>query len=88
MKTAETYGLIITYTDGCHDHFKFPPQFDKAKMATLVEKLLGAASLSLQMEDRLMVIPTRNIRSAELFPVPEKLPETVLRNVQRVRQVP
>jgi len=84
MNPPEQYGLVVNYTDGTHEHFKFPPQVEKAKMGTTVEKLLSSGVLCLQLEDRILVIPTANIRSAELFPIPERLPDVVLRNVQRI----
>jgi hypothetical protein len=84
MNKLETCDLIVTYVDGTHDHFKFPFQADRFKMTGLVEKLLSSAVLSLQVEDRLLVIPTANIRSAELFPCPKQLPDVVLHNVQRM----
>ena len=86
MKKLQTYDfdLIVTYIDGTHDHFKFPAQVDTFSTVRLVEKLLSSAVLSLQVDDRLLIIPTANIRKAELFPCPEKLPDVVLRNVQRM----
>ena len=84
MDKAETYRLIINYTDGTSDQFKFPPQADKVKVVTVIEKLLTTAVVSLQLKNRLVVIPTANIRSAEIFPVPDNLPDVVLRNVERV----
>jgi hypothetical protein len=86
MNKLQTYDLIVTYMDGAQDYFKFPSQADRFKMGSFVEKLLSSAVLSLQVEDRLLVIPTANIRNAELFPCPEQLPDVVLRNVQRMPQ--
>ena len=87
MKASEKYGLIITYIDGSHDHFKFPPQTDETKMSGLIERLLMSSVITLQLEDRLYVIPTANIRNAEVFPVPAQLPEGILRNVERMTQM-
>lgn len=87
MNTGEKFGLIITYIDGSHDHFQFPPQLDKENMAQVIEKLMSLSVLSLQLEDRLVVIPTCGIRSAEIFPLPAKLPDIVLRKVQRVPRI-
>jgi len=53
-------------------------------MAGLIERLLLSSVITLQLEDRLYVIPTANIRNAEVLPVPAHLPEGVLRNVERV----
>ena len=84
MKTSQTNDLIVTYTDGTHDHFKFPVQADSFHMANLVEKFLSSAALALQVGDRLLMIPTANIRSAEISPCPGKLPDIVMRNAQRL----
>ena len=84
MNTSQTNDLIVTYTDGTHDHFKFPSQADSFNMAQLVEKLLGSAALALQVGDRLLIIPKANIRSLEVSPCPGKLPDIVMHNVQRL----
>ena len=84
MDKTQTNDLIVTYTDGTHDHFKFPSQTDSFNMANLVEKLLASTALALEMGDRLLIIPTANIRSAEIFPCPGKLPDVVMHNVQRL----
>lgn len=86
MNASQTNDLIVTYTDGTHDHFKFPAQADSFHMANLVEKFLSSAVLALQVGDRLLMIPTTNIRSVEIFPCPGKLPEIVMRNVQRLHR--
>ena len=84
MNVLQTNDLIVSYTDGTHDHFKFPSQADSFNMANLVEKLLSSAALALQVGDRLLIIPTANIRSVEIFPCPGKLPDIVMHNVQRL----
>jgi len=55
-------------------------------MANLVEKLLSSAALALQVGDRLLIIPTANIRSVEIFPCPGKLPDIVMHDVQRLHK--
>jgi hypothetical protein len=84
MNKSETNDLILTYTDGTHDHFKFPSQADSFGMANLVEKLLSSTALTLQVGDRLLIIPTANIRSVEIFPCPGKLPDIVIHDVERL----
>jgi hypothetical protein len=84
MNKSETNDLIVTYTDGTHDHFKFPSQADSFGMANLVEKLLSSTALTLQVGDRLLIIPTANIRSVEIFPCPGKLPDIVIHDVERL----
>ena len=84
MNKLQTNNLIVTYTDGTHDHFKFPSQADSFGMANLVEKLLSSTALTLQVGDRLLIIPTANIRSVEIFPCPGKLPDIVIQDVERL----
>jgi hypothetical protein len=84
MNTSQTNDLIVTYTDGTHDHFKFPAQADSFNMANLVEKLLSSAALALQVGDRLLIIPAAAIRSAEVSPCPGKLPDLVIHDVERL----
>jgi hypothetical protein len=84
MNKEQTNDLIVTYTDGTHDHFKFPTQADSFAMANLVEKLLNSAALALQVGSRLLIIPTASIRSVEVSPCPGKLPDLVIHNVERL----
>jgi hypothetical protein len=86
MNTTQTNDLIVTYTDGTHDHFKFPAQADSFHMANLVEKLLSSGALALQMDNGLLIIPAANIRSVEISPCPGKLPDIVMRDVQRLHK--
>ena len=84
MNTPDTNELIVNYMDGTHEHFTFPSQTERLNMATLVEKLLTSSALALQVGDRLLVIPTINIRSVEVLPCPGKLPDIVIHNVERL----
>ena len=84
MNTSQTNDLIVTYTDGTHDHFRFPYQADSFGMAKLLEKLLSSTALALQVGDKLLIIPTAAIRSAEVSPCPGKLPDLVIHNVERL----
>ena len=86
MNTLQTNDLIVTYTDGTHDHFKFPDQADSFHMANLVEKLLSSGALALQIDKGLLIIPAANIRSVEISPCPGRLPEIVIQGVQRLHK--
>lgn len=79
--------LILTYTDGAHDEFRFPHQAESAKVPDLLESILNQPVLCLQLEDRLVAIPTRNIRSAELIPAPKDLPATVIHHAKRIHKL-
>ena len=83
MSTSEGYSLIVTFNDGTQDRFRFPKQTDPTKLSGVVQKLLTSPMLSLELEGSLFVIPTTNIRSVEVIPAPEKVPDVVLRGVRR-----
>jgi len=87
MNEHKTYDLLITFCDGTHQRFRFPAQVDKLKMNHFIERLLTTPTLSLQLDDRLIMIPTASIRSAELYPAPRKLPELVLHQVECASEV-
>ena len=53
-------------------------------MANLLEKLLSSTALTLQVGDRLLIIPTASIRSVEICPCPGKLPDLVIHDVERL----
>ena len=76
--------LIITFADGTHDEYHFPPQADAHRMKHLMDRLLAATTLCIQLEDRLIAIPVNNIRSVELLPPPDHLPELVITHARRV----
>ena len=75
--------LIITYADGSHDEFRFPPQSDSSRVAGMVDRMMSMPVLCLEIGDRLIAIPTQNIRSAEVLPAPERLPEQVITHARR-----
>jgi hypothetical protein len=56
-------------------------------MVALLEKMMSVSVLCLQLEDRLVAIPTQNIRCAELLPTPDHLPEAVIHNAKRVHRL-
>ena len=76
--------LIITFTDGSHDEYHFPPQTDAHRMKHLMDRLLDSRILCIQLEDRLIAIPVNNIRCVELLPPPDHLPELVITHARRV----
>jgi len=45
---------------------------------------LANASLAVEVEGRLMIIPVNNIKTMEVFPAPEKLPAMVIRDARMV----
>lgn len=81
---ARRFILIIRYVDHSMQKFELPPQWDEIKEGSSIQKLLDGKTLSIAVEDRLLVIPTQNIVSVEVRPIPAKLPDVVLRNVRLI----
>ena len=75
--------LIIRYTDGTEQLFTFPNQAaDPFTLGERVQEVLSGRHLLLEVEGRLVVIPYENVKTMEISPPPEKLPPSVIRNVE------
>jgi hypothetical protein len=72
--------LTIHFTDGSKLSMTFPQQSDDfSQIASRVQKALDANQLAIEVDDELFVIPMNNIKYLQVNPVPEKLPDTVIR---------
>jgi hypothetical protein len=72
--------LIIHFTDGSKLSVAFPKQTDDIhQLASRIQKALDANQLAIEMDDEFFVIPMNNIKYLQINPVPEKLPDSVIR---------
>ena len=75
-----TVNCTISFTDGEQLKIAWAKQQDAALRAgSVVEKIMANQSLAIELEGRLVLIPVQNIRSIEVQPAPDKLPDTVIR---------
>ena len=76
-------GLSIHFNDGSSATFDFPTQGSDASMITRrVEDLLKHQYLMIEAEGALLLYPLSNIRSLQVFPAPEILPENCIKGAR------
>jgi hypothetical protein len=75
----------ISFTDGTQLKLVWPrPEESDSRLASVLEKLLTNESIAIEVEGRLMIIPVNNIKTLEVSPSPEKLPNMVVRGARMV----
>ena len=72
--------LTIYFIDGSEMSITFPKQRgNPLLLAKRVQEALDADQLAIETGDQLLVIPMNNVKYFQMSPIPEKLPETVIR---------
>lgn len=80
------YTLTIRYLNGKVNKFQFPSQFNSISEATRIQKIIQSGQLILALKDKIMLIPMSNVELIELSPIPEKLPDIVIENVEIITE--
>jgi hypothetical protein len=76
-------GMTIFFTDGTKLRFDFPLQLDdSSQLGTIIRKALNEKQLMLEVEGRLFSIPFVNVKYIQVYPCPEKLPDTAIRGAK------
>ena len=75
------YAAETTFNnDGSKVSFSFPKQVTHDEFVSLrTEKILGQNALLLEADGALMVVPFSSIKYMQLFPIPQKLPNYVIK---------
>jgi hypothetical protein len=77
--------ITVTFNDGTVQTYAVTEQqLSGLQMASRVKAMMEASMVALELEDRLVMLPMSNIRMIEVSPSPNKLPDTVLRQVIRM----
>jgi len=72
---------VIHFLDGTSLTFQFPPQASPAaEVGTALERALASRSVAVEMEGSLFIIPVTSIKSIQITPAPDPLPDTVIRS--------
>lgn len=72
--------ITVTFINGAVETYSLTErQTDALQMASRLKTMMESNMFSLELEDRLVMIPMYNIRMIEVSPAPNKLPDTVLR---------
>ena len=79
---------IFHFTDNTTLALEWPKQDMQhyVFLAEALRKAVEADRLLVEVEGNLMVIQTRNVKYVELSPVPDQLPEDVIRNARHAAQ--
>ena len=84
---TEVKGMIF-FMDGTKMSLSWPREGqagnDPMTIATSVKSALDSDKIMVEVDDTLLVIPTRNIKYFQLSPAPEKLPAGVVRGARVV----
>jgi len=76
---------VIHFTDHTTLALEWPKQDTSSSifLSEALRKAIESERLLIEVEGHLMVILMRNVKYIELIPVPEQLPEGVIRNARR-----
>ena len=72
--------LTIHFVDGTKVAYDFPQQAeDNSTMSSKIESLLDKQFIVIEGDGAIHFYPVNNIKSLQLHPVPQKLPDYVIR---------
>lgn len=72
--------LSIHFHDGSSVAFDFPTQLADARtITTRIEELLKQQYLMVEAEGALLLYPLYNVRSIQVFPAPDTLPDNCIK---------
>lgn len=75
--------MTIFFTDGTNLKFDFPKQTDEpSRLGAMIKKLINENQLMVDVEGTLFTIPFVNVKYIQVYPCPEKLPETAIRGAR------
>ena len=88
MNGASKSTLTIRFIDGTEETFEYAPAEGQEKykysFVGLMKEALNANHLILEMAESVRIMPFQNIKSIEITPGPERVPEYAVKNVKIV----
>lgn len=77
--------LVIHFMDGTKVGYDFPKQVEPgASVIARMEKVLGQQYIAIEADGVLQLYPVYNIKSIQLYPVPARTPDYVIRDAETV----
>ncbi len=77
--------MTIFFTDGRDLKFAFPKQIDDtSNIGAMIKKALNQNQLILEVEGTMFTIPFVNIKYIQIYPCPDKLPDTAIHGVKLI----
>ena len=75
--------LVIHFIDGSKVSFNFPHQVkDPMMLIRTMEKTLNQPYITIEAEGGVHLYPRDNIKSIQIYPAPEKMPDYVIRGAE------
>ncbi len=82
---SDQRNMIIQFMDGTKAVYDIPKQVDDVNaISTRMKKLLDMQYLVIEVEGAMKFYPIANIKSIQVYPLPEKLPEFVIQGAKLV----
>ena len=82
---AEKRNMVIQFMDGTKLAYDFPKQVDdELSVASRIGRLLEMQYLVIECDGVMQLYPVTNIKSVHVYPLPDKLPEFVIRGAESV----
>lgn len=76
---SERKNMVIHFTDGSKVAFDFPEQVQEpARLMKHMEKVLTMPYVVVEAEGAVLLYPRENIKSIQVYPAPDKLPDFVI----------
>lgn len=85
MSDNKTVNCIITFIDGKELKVAWERHEEAHHRAGgLIDRVLQAQSVALELDGTLTIVPVSNVRSIEISPAPPALPNTVIKGARKV----
>ncbi|UCD31357.1 MAG: hypothetical protein JSV38_11195 [Desulfobacterales bacterium] len=77
--------MTIFFTDGTKLKFDFPKQRDDtSNIGAMIKEAMNQNQLILEVESTMFTVPFVNVKYIQIYPCPEKLPDTAIRGVKLI----
>ena len=82
---AEKRNIVIHFMDGTNIAYDFPKQVeDELSITSKISKLLEMQYLVIESDGVMQLYPVNNIKSVHVYPLPDKLPDFVIRGAELI----
>ena len=85
MEKANTGILKIHFIDGSEMQVEYAREEEVNTLASRIEKAIEPRHLLIELEDRVIGIPTDSIKYYEIIPPPPKLPKFTIRHARLIQ---
>jgi hypothetical protein len=82
---SEQRNMVIHFMDGTKTAFDFPIQVkDPSTLISHLENILDKPYLMIESDGAVLMYPVNNIKSVQVYPCPNKLPDFVIKGASAV----